>query len=109
MAALERTIREHRWSIPGDRGAVEPAPAPFSAVREALGEAALLIYLPDGPALRALVVAGGSASLVTLGGFSAAADAVLRLRADLDPGRAGPCRTGWRSRSPPLPRATPAP
>ena len=63
-------------------------------MREALGEAALLIYLRDGPALRALVVAGGSASLVTLGGFSAAADAVLRLRADLDAraGRALPHR-----------------
>ncbi len=94
VAALERTIREHRWSIPGDRGAVEPAPAPFSAVQEAVDEAALIIYLRDGPALRALVVAGGSASLVTLGGFSAAADAVLRLRADLDAraGRALPHR-----------------
>ncbi len=109
VAALERTIREHRWSIPGDRGAAEPAPAPFSAVQEALGEAALIIYLRDGPALRALVMAGGSASLVTLGERQRRqADAVLRLRADLDarggPGPAAPAgrrrRRGDRARRP---------
>ena len=93
----------------GIRGAAEPAPAPFSAVQEALGEAALIIYLRDGPALRALVVAGGSASLVTLGERQRRqADAVLRLRADLDarggPGPAAPAgrrrRRGDRARRP---------
>jgi hypothetical protein len=84
VEALQRTIREHTWSTPGHRGASEPAPAPFTAVKEAVRDAALITYLRDGPALRALVVVDGSASLVTLGGFAAAADAVLRLRADLD-------------------------
>jgi len=82
--SLQRTIREHTWSTPGKRGAAAPAPAPLAAVKESAGDAALVIYLRDGPALRALVVAGGSASLVTLGEFAAVAEAALRLRADLD-------------------------
>jgi hypothetical protein len=51
---------------------------------EAAGDAALVIYLRDGALLRALVVAGESVSLVTLGEFAVAAEAALRLRADLD-------------------------
>ena len=84
VEALQRTIREHTWSTPGDRGAIEPAPAPFTAVKESAGDAAVVIYLREGPLLRALVVVDGSASLVTLGDFAATAEAVLRLRADLD-------------------------
>jgi tetratricopeptide (TPR) repeat protein len=94
VAALQRTIREHTWSTPGNRGATEPAPAPFAAVKEAASGIALVIYLRDGPLLRALLVVDGSASLVALGDFAAAAEAVLRLRADLDAqaGRALPDR-----------------
>jgi hypothetical protein len=43
-----------------------------------------VIYLRDGPRLWALVVVGDSARLRPLGGYTAAAEAVLRLRADLD-------------------------
>ena len=92
--ALQRTIREHMWSTPGNRAATEPAPASFTAVKEAATGSALVIYLRDGPLLRALVVVDGSTSLVTLGEFATAAEAVLRLRADLDAkaGRALPDR-----------------
>lgn len=94
VQALQRTIREHTWSTPGHRAAIEPAPAPFAVVKEAVGGAALVIYLQDGPLLRALVAVGGFASLVTLGRYDTAAEAVLRLRADLDAqaGRALPHR-----------------
>jgi len=80
--------------MPGHRDAIRPALAPFAAVKEAVGGAALVIYLRDGPALRALVVAGRSASVVALCGYATAAEAVLRLRADLDAqaGRALPRR-----------------
>jgi hypothetical protein len=59
-----------------------------------VGGAALVLYLTDGPALRALVVVDGSATLVTLGGHAVAEEAVLRPRADLDAraGRALPDR-----------------
>ena len=65
-----------------------------TAVKDALADAVLVIYLRDGATLRALVVAGGSAALVVLGGYAAAAEALLRLRADLDAqaGRALPDR-----------------
>jgi hypothetical protein len=82
--ALERTIRERTWSAPGERGAMEPAPAPLGTVMESAGDAALVIYLRDGPLLRALAVVGGSVSLVPLGEFAAAAEAARRLGADLD-------------------------
>jgi hypothetical protein len=94
VEALQRTIREHTWSTPGNRGATEPTSAAFTAVKEAASGIALVMYLRDGPLLRALAVVDGSASLVTLGDFAIAAEAVLRLRADLDAqaGRALPSR-----------------
>ncbi len=94
VETLQRTVREHSWSTPGQRGAPAPVLAPFAAVREGLGGAALVIYLRDGPELRALVVVEGSASLLPVGGYAAAEEAVLRLRADLDAraGRALPGR-----------------
>jgi len=53
-----------------------------------------VIYLRDGPGLWALVLAGGSARLRPVGRYTAAAEAVLRLRADFDvqAGRALPSR-----------------
>lgn len=94
IETLQRTVREHSWARPGQRHAAGATPAPFTAVRQDLGEAALVIYLRDGPTLRALVVAGGSADLVTVAGYVTAEEAVLRLRADLDAraGRAMPGR-----------------
>ena len=94
VEALQRTVREHSWSTPGQRGAPAPVLAPFTAVRESLGGAALVVYLRDGPQLRALVAVEGSASLLPVGGYAAAEEAVLRLRADLDAqaGRALPGR-----------------
>jgi tetratricopeptide (TPR) repeat protein len=94
IEALQRTIRERAWSVPGRRGAAGPALARFTELKEELAGAALVYYLRDGPWLRALVVAGGSATLVTTGEYAAAQEAVLRLRADLDAqaGRAMPRR-----------------
>src|SRR2546423_4707558 len=54
----------------------------------------MVVYVHTGPALHALVVAGGSATVVPLGRFADAQEALLRLRADLDvqAGRAMPRR-----------------
>ena len=82
--ALQRSIREQSWTAPGQRDAPAPAPAPLRAIRDSLAGAALVTYLRDGPVLRALVVAGDSVRLRTVGGYAAAEEAVLRLRADLD-------------------------
>ena len=94
VEALQRSIREQSWAAPGRRDVPVPAPAPLRAVRDSLAGAALVIYLRDGPVLRALVVVGDSARLRTVGGYAAAEEAVLRLRADLDvqAGRALPGR-----------------
>jgi tetratricopeptide (TPR) repeat protein len=98
VESLQRRVREQSWSAPGPRGSGAQAPAsaptPFSSVREVLGDAALVVYIRDRLTLRALVVAGGSASLESLGSYAEAEEAVLRLRADLDvqAGRALPGR-----------------
>jgi CHAT domain len=94
VEALQRSIREQSWTAPGQRDAPVPAPAPLRAIRDSLAGAALVTYLRDGPRLRALVVAGDSVHLRTVGGYAAAQEAVLRLRADLDSraGRALPAR-----------------
>ena len=94
VAALQRTVRELTWSTPGLRGAAGAGTAPLSAVRDQLGAAALVMYLRDGAALRALTVVDGAAELVTLGAHADAEEVVLRLRADLDAraGRALPDR-----------------
>ena len=94
VEALQRSIREQSWTEPGQRGAPALAPAPLRAIRDSLAGAALVTYLRDGPVLRALVVAGDSVCLRTVGGYAAAEETVLRLRADLDSqaGRALPGR-----------------
>jgi tetratricopeptide (TPR) repeat protein len=84
IEALQRSVREQSWATPGRRDVPAPAPAPIRAIRDELAGAALVIYLRDGPGLRALVVVGDSARLRPVGGYAAAAEAVLRLRADLD-------------------------
>ena len=91
---LQHTVREQSWSMPGLDRVGGAAPAPLGAVRERLGEAALVTYLRDGDVLRALVLTGSSAALVTLAPVRVAEEAVLRLRADLDTraGRAMPTR-----------------
>jgi hypothetical protein len=94
VQVLQRSLRERLWSTPGHRRPAGPALAPFPAVKRELAGAALVTYLRDGPWLRALVVVDGSASLVAVGRYAAAEEAVLRLRADLDAqaGRALPRR-----------------
>ena len=84
LERLQRDFREQSWAAPGQRGVPAPALAPFGAVRDATGGSALVIYLKDRLALRALVIVDGAASLRPLGGYAAAEEAVLRLRADLD-------------------------
>ncbi|MBB5872621.1 tetratricopeptide (TPR) repeat protein [Allocatelliglobosispora scoriae] len=90
--ALQRTIREHAWFAAGTRG--QARQVLLAQIRAELGEAAMVLYLPDGPDLRALVLAGGRAKVVRLGRIADAEEALLRLRADLDAqaGRAMPER-----------------
>jgi tetratricopeptide (TPR) repeat protein len=90
--ALQRTIREYAWGTAGPGPGGEPLP--LGAVEAVLSGAALVIYLRDGPDLWALVTAAGQARLVRLCPYREAAEAVLRLRADLDAqaGRAMPDR-----------------
>ena len=82
--ALQRRVREQSWATPGRRAVPPAAPAPLAAVRAALSGAALVSYLRQGPDLAALVITGDRARLRPLGPYAAAAEAVLRLRADLD-------------------------
>lgn len=84
VEALQRTVREQSWATPGRRATSAAALASMRTVQENLAGAALVIYLRDGPGLWALVLAGGSARLRALGGYTAAEEAVLRLRADFD-------------------------
>lgn len=94
IEALQRTIRERSWAAPGRAEAVRPAPASLAQVRSGLGGAALVVHLRSGSALWALVVTDTSGSLIPLGEYRDAEEAVLRLRADLDAqaGRAMPKR-----------------
>ncbi len=94
--ALQRTIRQRSWFVSGsgDAGSsTATRPASLGAVRAELGGAAMVLYLRDGASLRALVIAGAT-TLVPLGPYAAAAEALRRLRADLDAiaGRALPQR-----------------
>lgn len=81
---LQRRVRGYAWASPGQPGVSVPPLAQFSSIRDEVADAGLVMYLRDGLVLRALVVAGGSARLRTLGEYAAAEEAVLRLRADLD-------------------------
>ncbi|MGI5184435.1 CHAT domain-containing protein [Dactylosporangium sp. CA-152071] len=80
--ALLRTIREQSWTVSGPGTATRPAS--FTAVRAALGTTAMVTYLRDGPRLLALTIVDGHATVVPLGSYAAAAESLLRLRADLD-------------------------
>jgi tetratricopeptide (TPR) repeat protein len=93
IEALQRTIRERSWAAPGQASA-RPVTASLGQVRSELGDAALVVHLRNGSELWALVVTSTSASLVCLGEYRDAEEAVLRLRADLDAqaGRAMPAR-----------------
>ena len=90
--SLQRTIREHAWSATGS--GTPGRPVSLAHARTELADATMVIYLPDGRRLRALVVAGGHASVLPLGRIADAEEALLRLRADLDAsaGRAMPAR-----------------
>jgi tetratricopeptide (TPR) repeat protein len=94
IETLQRTVREHAWSTPGRRGVTGPASASLTSTKQALGTSALVIYVTDGPALLALVIVDGAATLVPLGSLRLADEAIHRLRADLDAqaGRALPVR-----------------
>ncbi|MET8043454.1 CHAT domain-containing tetratricopeptide repeat protein [Micromonospora sp. NPDC005215] len=81
---LQRAIRERSWSTPGRTATPTPYVAPLGRVAAELGGAALVVYLVTEGVLRALVLTGRSAQLVPLAGYEEAAEAVLRLRADLD-------------------------
>jgi hypothetical protein len=91
---LQRTLREHTWSTPGSPATTRPPLASFTAVKDALGDAAMVIYLRRGDTLSALVVVDHSATLVRLGGYEATVEALQRLRADFDAqaGRVLPAR-----------------
>ncbi|WP_027345134.1 CHAT domain-containing protein [Hamadaea tsunoensis] len=91
-AELERRIRQRSWASPGAGGVTEPVALRDAAA--ALGDAAMVVYLRDGPTLHALILQNGRARLAVLGSAAAAEESVLRLRADLDAlaGRALPER-----------------
>ncbi|GAA0496669.1 hypothetical protein GCM10010167_64520 [Paractinoplanes deccanensis] len=94
VETLQRSLREHTWSTrPGTTTGVPPT-ASLTAVRAALGDAVLIAYVRCRDTLRALVVTSSQTSIVPLGDWSLAEEAVLRLRADLDTaaGRALPAR-----------------
>ena len=91
-AALERSLREHSWSAAAQGSAAPLAPLP--RVRAELGDAAMVVFLPDGPRLHALVVTARRTRLVALGSQADVVETVRRLRADLDAqvGRTLPAR-----------------
>ena len=97
------SLREHSWSAAAPRGRRRTAGlAP--AVRAELGDAAMVVYLPDGPRLHALVVTARRTRLVPLGGYAAVVETVRRLRADLDAQVGRRCRPA----SPPAVAAPPS-
>ena len=83
-ASLKREIREHDWKAGGPGEAT--AQAGLREVSEALeksGQTLVGILARPGE-MTAVVVRRGSARLIQLGGFEAAAEAARRLNADLD-------------------------
>jgi len=81
---LERSLREQAWFAAGP--AVSAQQVGLGRLRAGLGDAAMVIQLPLGRRLAALVLAGGRAHVVDLGDMTPALAAVRRLRADLDVG-----------------------
>jgi tetratricopeptide (TPR) repeat protein len=83
-ARLQREVREHSWLAAGLGDVTSGASlAEISAVLRATGQVLVSILAGDG-VLHAVVLAGGRVRLVRLGDFAAAAEAALRLTADLD-------------------------
>jgi tetratricopeptide (TPR) repeat protein len=82
IAVLEREVVRHGWyATPWGR----PRPvASLAAVRDALGERALVSFAVSGDELMAVVVAAGRARLVRLGSATETFEWAKRLHADLD-------------------------
>jgi hypothetical protein len=83
-ARLQREVRELSWRAVGRGEAVgRLSAAEISAALRASGQRLVSILARDGR-LHAVVLTGKSAHLLRLGDFTAAAEAALRLGADLD-------------------------
>ncbi|HEY3735711.1 MAG TPA: CHAT domain-containing protein [Streptosporangiaceae bacterium] len=93
--ALRQQVRQSAWGAGGQAGGAPGSqvggppgstvpPATLAAVRAGLGDAAMLVYLRDGPALHVLVLAGRRTRIVPLGRYARVQEMLLRLRADLD-------------------------
>jgi tetratricopeptide (TPR) repeat protein len=81
-AQLERQVRQRAWSTAGP--AEVERPVSLAAVRAALGDGCLVVYLTVGGVLHALVARSRSAGLVRLSGLGPATATLQRVRADLD-------------------------
>jgi hypothetical protein len=81
---LERSLREHSWFTTGPAAPAQRVG--LGRVRAELGDAAMVVQLPVGGRLAALVLAGGRTHLLDLGSVAPTLAAVQRLRADLDVG-----------------------
>jgi CHAT domain len=83
-AALNREIRERSWQAVGPGEAAERVSlGEVAAVLDAAGQSMIGILARDGR-MHAVVLSRGTARLVGLGDFEAAAEAANRLLADLD-------------------------
>jgi CHAT domain-containing protein len=83
-ARLQREVREHSWLTAGPGDMTSGATlAEVSAALQATDQVLVSILAADN-VLHAVVLAGGRVRLVRLGDFAAAAEATLRLTADLD-------------------------
>jgi hypothetical protein len=83
-ARLQREVREHSWLAEGPGGRASGASlAEITAAVRATDQVLVSLLATDG-GLHAVVVAGGRVRLIRLGDFATAAEATLRLTADLD-------------------------
>jgi tetratricopeptide (TPR) repeat protein len=83
-AGLQREVRELSWQAVGRGETVgRSSPAEIGAALSASGQRLVSILARDGQ-LHAVVLTGKSVHLLRLGDFGAAAEAALRLGADLD-------------------------
>jgi CHAT domain-containing protein/tetratricopeptide (TPR) repeat protein len=83
-AKLERQIRARTWQTDGTGEHSAEATLAETIADLAASGTVLVSYLSDGGILRALVVARQRAQLVGLGSVAIAAEAIARLRGDLD-------------------------
>lgn len=81
---LRREVRERSWEISG--AGESKAQAGLAEVSAALQESGqtLIAVLAHGPRMHAVLLGNGSARMVRLGDYAAAAEAAARLTADLD-------------------------